>query len=524
MLKKSLFVLVLVCAVLILAGCAEKPQKQAQPELKMAGEMIFIPSWPVKTVDPTKGGYTLLRYGIAETLIAVGKDGRLIPHLATSWEVGEDEKTWTISLRKGVKFHDGSEMTAPVVAEYLKMILDKTGLSKLVPVESINAKDDYTLVIKTKIPFAPLPAYLAYSKTVVLSPKSFDKEGNVVQVIATGPYKLVSWKPMKDAILERFDEYWGEKAKTKRIVLKSVPDPRSRVPMILAGTADVAQLLPPQSISELEKSPDVKIVKYQITRVRMIQLNCLKEPFSDKKVRLALQYAIDRKTINEEVLNGAGMPAGALFPPLLVWSNKDLKPYPYDPEKAKKLLEEAGWKDTDGDGILENVNTGKEFVIKFITYPERAELPLIAEAIQYQLKKVGIKVNLEIVGCAAIKEIREKGDFDMILVGRGLFFVPDPDFNLMQDYHSSREKTGWGAYGWKNKTVDELLEEARATFDFKKRFELYGKVQKIIYEESPVIVLNYYMNIDAVREGVKNYEGHINEFCYHLEKIYKTES
>lgn len=531
--KLSLVGLTCILAAVMIAGCAQNAPTQAPTETPTqtpvetklqsnAEELIFIPSWPVKTVDPVKGGYLLLRYGIAETLIGVGEHGELIPCLATSWKVGEDGKTWTITLRKDVKFHDGSEMTAPVVSEYIRMSFNKTGILKLVPIENIIAKDDYTLEIKTKTPFAPLPAYLAYYKSVILSPKSFDEEGNIVEVIGTGPYRLASWEPMKDAVLERFEDYWGKKAETKKIILKSVPDPRSRVPILLADSADVAQLLPPQSIPELEKSPDIEIIKYEITRVRMIQLNCLKEPFNDKRVRFALQYAIDRESIDKEILNGAGMPAGSLFPPLLIWANKELNPYPYNPEKAKKLLEESGWKDLDGDGVLENVNTMEEMVVKFITYQERAELPIIAEAIQHQLKKVGIKVELEIMSYAALKEIREKGDFDMILLGRGLFFVPDPDYNLMQDYYSSRKKAGWGAYGWNNETVDELLEKARETFDFDKRLEMYKKVQEIIYKESPVIVLDYYMNIDAVRKNVKGYEGHINEFCYHLERVYKV--
>jgi len=535
-LKNKIAVVGLVCVLVatLMLGCAQKtpsstPTETVQPsetkavpsETKKAEELVFIPSWPIKTVDPVKGGYLLLRYGIAETLIGVGEHGELVPRLATSWSVGEDGKTWTITLRKNVKFHDNSKMTAPIVAGYLRVIFNKTSELKLVPVENISAKDDYTLVIKTNTPFASLPAYLAYSRSIILSPNSLDEEKNVVRVIGTGPYKLVSWEPMKDALLERFEGYWGKKAETKRITLKSVPDPRSRVPMLLSGSADVAQLLPPQSIPELEKSPDIKVVKYQITRVRMLQLNCEKEPFSDKRVRLALQYAIDRNAIDEEILNGAGTPAKALFPPLLVWSNKDIEGYTYNPRKAKELLKAAGWKDVDGDGVLENA-AGEELIIKFITYPERAELPVIAEAIQHQLKNVGIKAELEIISCSALKEIKEKGDFDIILVGRGLFFVPDPDFNLMQDYHSSRKKTGWGAYGWNNETVDKLLEEARETFDIDKRMELYSKVQKIIYEESPVIVLDYYMNVDAVQKDVKNYKGHINEYCYYLERIYKV--
>ncbi|SDN43672.1 peptide/nickel transport system substrate-binding protein [Desulfonauticus submarinus] len=487
---------------------------------KGMSRLVIIPSWPVKSLDPSKGGYPLLRYNIAETLVGVDKEGRLKSSLATSWSVHQDKITWEFKLRKRVKFHDNSPMDAFNVAKYLRFIFHKTGLDKLVPIKEIKASDKYTLLIVTEKPFAPLPAYLACAKTAILSTNSFDSKNNFTSPIATGPFKVVKFTSMREVLLDRFSSYWGNQAKVDKVVLKSIPDPRSRVPMILSGEVDIAQLIPPQSVLELTKFSNIKIVKYPITRVRMLQLNCLKNIFRDKRIRRALQYAINREAIDKEILDGAGMSAGALFPPLLVWSAK-IKPYSYNIHQAKVLLEKAGWKDIDGDGILENTKTKEKFIIKLVTYPERAELPLIAEVLQDQFRKIGVKVELEVVKVAAIKSIRKKGDFDIILLSRGLFFIPDPDFIMMQDYYSGRKKWGWGAYGWKSQEVDCLLEQARTDFNFKNRLNMYRKVQNIIYNESPVIFIDYYVNIDAIRSNISDYNGHITEFSYELNRIKK---
>ncbi|MBC7332511.1 MAG: ABC transporter substrate-binding protein [Synergistetes bacterium] len=485
--------------------------------------LTIATSWPLKTLNPSKGGgYQLLRYGIGETLIAVDPSGKLVPSLAMSWQVKEDGKTWIIKLREDAFFHDSSKVNAQEVAKYLRKAFNEyTGL-KLAPIEEISYEDEHTLVIKTTVPFAPLPAYLAYYESVILSPNSFNEKGELVSIIATGPYKLISWEPMKDAVLERFEKHWKGQAKIPKVILKSIPDPNARIPLILAGEVDIAQLLPPQSIEAISKNPQVEIIKYPITRTRILQLNCYKSPFNDKKARLAIQYAIDRETIDKYVFNDLWIPAGTLFPPMLFWADNELRPYPYNPEKALSLLKEAGYKDTDGDGILENVKTGEKLKVKFITYSERAELPIIAEVIQNQLAKIGFNVDLKVVSVNSLSEFWESGDFDILLIARGTYFLPDPDFIMMTDFYSNRnEKAGWGAYGWKNEKLDQLLEEGRRSFDLSKRLTIYKEAQRIIYEESPVICIDYYTNIDAVRKGIKNYHGHISEYSFNLEEIEK---
>ena len=218
----------------------------------------------------------------------------------------------------------------------------------------------------------------------------------------------------------------------------------------------IAMILSPEIAEKYTEDSNYNVLQQSVARVRMIAFNAEKEPFNDKRVRQAVNYAIDREAIVNYVLHGYGSNAAGLFPPEFYWANKDIAPYTYDIEKAKTLLNEAGWTDSNGDGILDK--NGKPLTLTFITYPERAELPPIAEVIQQQLEKVGIKTELMVLNYDAANSLRNKGEFDMFLIGRGLLFVPDPDEIMMTDYHSSGTLIdGSGAFRWHNDSVYKLI-------------------------------------------------------------------
>jgi peptide/nickel transport system substrate-binding protein len=163
---------------------------------------------------------------------------------------------------------------------------------------------------------------------------------------------------------------------------------------------------------------------------------------------------------------------------------------------------------------------GKPFAVTLLTYPERAELPPTAEVIQSQLKEVGIHVEVKVLQVDAAFDLRNSGEFDMYLVGRGLLFVPDPDDNLMQDYHSKGTfGRGWGAYRYRNPALDRLLEWGRQTFDPAARKKIYDEIQRILVKDAPVAYLSYYVNVDATRATVVNYLMHPIEHRFRLEQV-----
>ena len=517
LMKRKKTGIVAICLVLlssIMLGCIEEETK-----LEALQELIIGSPWAPKAIDPYSGGsYILQRNCIVETLVSIDYEGKLAPGLAESWEVSDDGLTWTFHLREGVKFHDGTPFNADAMKSSLERAIEKAAVFKTVPLDSVETKDDYTLMITTKEPFAPLSAYLTKGESAAISSSSFDEKGEFLEPIGTGPFKFESWKPKEEIILVKNDEYWGTKPKLDKVVYKGIPEAITRVMMFKAGELDIAQILPPDAVKGLESNDDTEVFTKSIGRIRLIGFNMEKEPFNDLKVRQAVNYAIDRDALVKYVLEGVGAPATCLFPPEFYWANTDLKGYTYEPEKARKLLEEAGWIDTDDDGVLDK--NGKPLKITLLTYTERAALPPTAEIIQSQLDDAGIKTELRVLKVAAASEIKKAGEFDMFLVGRGLLFIPDPDSIMMEDYHSIHGVDGFLWYGYKNERVNELIEKGRVTMDTAERKKIYDEVQKLVLEDAPIVYLNYYVNIDAVDSSVHGYQMHPNEYSFHLENVY----
>lgn len=484
----------------------------SQKVLKVGGP------WGPKTLDVQKSGYVFKRLGVVENLVEVDKNLKLVPGLAKSWSVSRDKLNWTFKLRKGVKFHDGTNLSAGLIKSNLERLLEVGSLLKEVPLAKIMAVDDYTLKLITSEPFAPLAAYLAMGETAALAPSSFSESGEVVKPVGTGPFVFENWKIRDRVITSRNNEYWGAQAKVKKVVYQAVPDVVTRLAMLRAGDLDIAQILPPQAITSLESTEKFEIMQTPIGRCRMVGLNMSRAPFSDSRMRRAVNMAVNRQDLVQYVLNGVGQAAVSMYPPMIYWSNDQLKGSAYDPEQAKELMAQAGWQDQDGDGVLEK--NGNPLQIKLVTYSERAALPPTAEVIQAQLRKVGFDVQLVVTQVDAAHAMRDQGDFDMFLVGRGLLFVPDPDYNLMKDYYSKNTvKSGWGAFHYKDEKVDELLLKGRSIFDQARRKQIYDEVQALLLQDAPMMYLNYYVNVDAVARHVKGYQMHPTESSYHLETV-----
>lgn len=474
--------------------------------------------WGPKTLDVHKSGYVFKRLGVVENLVEVDENLKLLPGLAESWAVSADKTAWTFKLRKGVRFHDGTPLTAGTVKASLERLQQVGSLLKDVPLDSIEAPDETTLVLTTTKPFAPLAAYMAMGETAPLAASSFDASGEVVKPVGTGPFAFDSWKVKDEVVTTRNDDYWGPKAKVSSVVYRAVPDAVTRLGMFRAGDLDIAQILPPESIESIKASGKFEVLRMPIGRCRMMGLNMAKEPFSDIRVRKAVNLAVNREDLVNYVLEGVGESATTLYPPMVYWANDDLAGFSFDPVKAKKLLAEAGWVDSDGDGVRDK--DGKPLKIKLVTYTERAALPPTAEVVQAQLHEVGFEIELSVTVWEAADAMRNQGDFDMFLVGRGLLFVPDPDYNLMRDYFSENTKNkGSGAYHYRNEEVDRLLLEGQAEFDQAKRKTLYDQVQALLMQDAPMVYLNYYVNVDAVAKGVQGYRMHPTESSYHLETV-----
>ncbi|MFI5382616.1 MAG: ABC transporter substrate-binding protein [Methanosarcina thermophila] len=511
--RKEGILFILLALVVLGAGCTDKEQNEETQILSISGQ------WSLNNIDPHQSGYIPQRLGYVETLVGVDYEGKIIPCLASSWEVSNDGKKWTFTLRDGVRFHDGTPLTAEIMKNSLERSFVKSAaIFGKIPVTSIETPDNQTLVINLNSTFPALPAYLSRGESAALAPGSYDGNNNLIKPIGTGPFIFESWKPEEEVILIKNPDYWGQVASVDKVIYRITPEELTRKMLLDSKDIQITMILSPEIAEKYTEDSNYNVLQQSVARVRMIAFNAEKEPFNDKRVRQAVNYAIDREAIVNYVLHGYGSNAAGLFPPEFYWANKDIAPYTYDIEKAKTLLNEAGWTDSNGDGILDK--NGKPLKLTFITYPERAELPPIAEVIQQQLEKVGIKTELMVLNYDAANSLRNKGEFDMFLIGRGLLFVPDPDEIMMTDYHSSGTLIdGSGAYRWHNDTVDKLIEQARATSDEAVRKEFYDEIQAIIVEEAPVAYLNYYVNIDVTTSNIKGYRLHPTEYSLDLQNV-----
>ncbi|PTN38974.1 ABC transporter substrate-binding protein [Desulfonatronum sp. SC1] len=475
--------------------------------------------WATRTMDPQVDGYLFTRLGVVEGLTAVDDKLNVLPNLATEWKVSDDKLTWTFTLRDGVSFHDGTLLTAPVYLKALQRLMEKGALLKNVPLETIEAPDDATLIFRTSKPFSPLAAYLARGEAGALAPASFDAAGEVIKPLGTGVFMVDSWELRENVVVVPHPSHWGTvKPKVDRVVYRVVPEALTRLAMLRGGELDVAMIMPADAARSLANSKDFTIHAMPIGRCRMMSFNLTREPFSDPLARKALNLALNRQEIVDAILDGIGEPARTLFPSQIMWANAELDGFEHDPATARELLAQAGWKEANKDGILEK--DGKPLRVRLVTYPERAELPPMAEVIQQQLAKVGMAADIVSLQVNAAEQTRNAGDFDLYLMGRGLLFVPDPDDNLMLDYFSENTaKDGWGAFRYNNPRMDELLLAARTTFDQGERKKIYDEVQIILEQDMPMAYLNYYVNIDLVSNRVSGYRMHTIEHTLGLEHV-----
>jgi ABC-type transport system substrate-binding protein len=435
-----------------------------------------------------------------ETLVYPNSAGELVGVLAERWEVSSDSLSWTFHLRKDVKFHDGTPFNAQAVKFTFDRIMAKETAapraSSAAAISAVEVKDENTVVITTKAPYAPLLAALSAYNLAIISPAAGTKLNNEYSraPAGTGPFKLGKWTPGEKLTIVRNDEYWGTKAASAAVDFTVVPEDSARVLMLMSGEADVVSNIPPVMVNRLGSAPGVKIVEETGYRTIYVAFNLDMKPFDDLKVRQATAHAIDTKALLAGVMNNIGTAGGGLESSVIPGAAK-IDPYPYNPDLAKKLLAEAGY--PNGFSVDFYVPTGRYINDK-----------QLGEAIQAQLAKVGIKANLQSPEFGAYTAmLRQKNKIPMFLLGKGSP-TGDPDFTLTINVHSE----GSGNYGnYHSQKVDQLLTEQRSTVDTAKRNELLRQALQQSYDDVPWVVLFYENQIFGRRDNVQGLEVLPNE-------------
>lgn len=490
-----LLCILLASLIISATGCGTKAVSSGDQSL-VVGEI-----WKIDNIDPaTDGTLTMEKALITESLVGTKTNFELKPNLATEWK-RIDPNTWKFTLRKDVKFHDGTPFNAAAVKwSLMRAISINPQILSYTKIKAVEAENDSTVVITTTEPNSDLPAALHYSDTSIIAPSSIDQNGKLIKPIGTGAFKLDQFDPATgDMKMSRNTEYWGPVSKLDHLEIRPLPDPNTRALALEKGEIDFTCDPPYNELDRLGKIAGLKVELDKTARTYTIEMNLNEAPFNDVKVRKALSYAIDRESIVKNVLFGCGAAAQGPYMPGMAWRNENLKGYPYDPEKAKQLLSEAGWQDTDGDGIVDK--NGKPLKITLITYPQRPGLPPMAEAIQAQYKEVGVDLKTEIMDNTAMTEIASKGKWDMKMSAFATAMIPSPSYHLQVLYYSKNNPV----IGYNNAKVDKLIDQCMATDDQKEKYDLSKQVQQILEDEEPVLPIAYYGVAVAMKSKVNNY-------------------
>jgi peptide/nickel transport system substrate-binding protein len=471
----------IIIAVLLMSGCTTSKNEDVTEQTLTMGVM-----WAIKSIDPLICEET--NDLVTEYLVKCNNDFSLKPHLATSWK-SVDNTTWEFTLKENVFFSNGD----PMLAEDVKFSLDwdiqnNPKLALLTKIDHINVIDDHTVQIHTKEPNPILPETLHYSKAVIMSPKSVDDKGNIVKPIGTGPFKIESYDDkVYTLVFVKNDFWWGGEIGLNKIIFKSMEDPNTRAMAIESGEVDYTFDFPYSEINRLDALDDVSVEIFNTANEYIMDINTRHEPLDDINVRQALSYAINRKDIADNVLFGVGRPANGIFLPEMVWANNNLVPYNYDIEKAQQLLTEAGWTDTDGDGIREK--DGKELKLSLLTYPNRPGLPHMGEAIAAQYKDIGISIKFEILEWGGISDRLNNGNWDFLISVMGTSNVADPSYVLSDMYMTNGDGNRGG---YSNPKIDAMIAEADSIKDTEQRYTIFNEIQEMVHEEIPIIPISYY--------------------------------
>jgi len=468
--------------------------------------------WEISSTDPSTDGYIFLRMGIMETLVNTDEKGSLIAGLATQWSATDDGLSWRFALREAT-FHDGSELTTDVAVGALMRAFEQPGPLSKAPIKNIEA-DNADVVVKLDSPYSILPAVLAHSSTVIPASASIDAEGKFQSAIGTGPFKVDEITLPQSITSSRFDNYWGEPAKLTHTTYLATKRAETRALMAESGDADLVFTLDPSGFKGLGQIDSVQTVAVAIPRVLLLKVNTGNAKLSTP-IRKALSLAIDREGIAAGIVRFPEASAHQLFPPALdQWHDPSLPGLAYDPEAAKAMLAELGWKPGD-DGIL--TKDGERFSLTLRTFPDRPELPLVAAALQDQWRAIGIELEVSVSNYSEIPAGHQDGTLELALFARNYGATADPTGTVLADFGSGGGD--WGTMNWDAPQVADAIANIAATGESNVRNPLIKTVVADIHNELPLIPVTWYQHTVSVAAGIEGVVIDPLERSYGLEFI-----
>ncbi|WP_121611504.1 ABC transporter substrate-binding protein [Mesobacillus foraminis] len=508
---------------MFLVGCSGKTNTATEGENGSASEggskkdtLVFARGGDSTSLDPittTEGETFKVTENIFETLLEYGEqDTTIHPGLAEEWNVSPDNLTYTFKLREGVKFHDGTDFNADAVVynferwmngdadkfPYYTMFGGFKGEEGHV-IKEVKAVDEHTVEFVLNRPQAPFLKNLAMSPFGIASPEAVEEQGDNFRSnpVGTGPFKFVEWKQNDRIVLEKNQEYWQDGLpKLNKIIFRVIPENTARLNALSNGEIDLMDGLNNSDEASVTGNSSLQVIERPSMNVGYIGFTVNRKPFDNKLVRQALSHAIDKKSIIDSFYGGKADAAINPMPPSIEGYNESIEDYPYDLEKAKELLAEAGYED----------GFEMDLWAMPVARPYMPEGMKVAEVIQESFSKIGVKANIQSVDWATYLEKAAKGDFDAYMLGwtgdNG-----DPDNFL----YTLLDKDSIGSNNYSYYSSDELhdiLIEAQTESDQTKRNELYKKAQEIIKEDAPWVPLVHSTPLLAATKDLQGYKPH----------------
>lgn len=525
--KKSTFKTLLVAFLAIsmfLVGCSNKTNQNSddkkdpvvEEETPAKDTLVYGRGGDSVSLDPistTEGETFKVTENIFETLVSFGEqDTTINPGLAESWTVTEDGLIYEFKLRQGVKFHDGTEFNADAVVFNFNRWMN--GDEEQFPyytmfggykadeghvIQEVTAVDANTVKFVLKRPQAPFLKNLAMSPFAISSPAAVEQHGEAYRAnpVGTGPFKFVEWKENDTITLEKNTDYWQEGLpKLNKVIFRVIPENTARLNALVNGEIDVMDGLNNSDEATVLANENLQILERPSMNVGYIGLTTTRKPFDNKLVRQAINHAIDKQSIIDAFYGGKAQPAVNPMPPAIQGYNDAIEAYPYDLEKAKALLAEAGY----ADGFT------MDLWAMPVARPYMPEAMKVAEVIQASLAEIGVTANIQSVDWATYLDQAKNGEYDAFMLG----WTGD-NGDADNFLYTLLDKDSIGSNNSAMYSSDELHEvliQAQTEVNEEARNELYKKAQEIIHEDAPWVPLVHSIPLLAAGKDVVNYKPH----------------
>lgn len=472
-------------------------------------DIVLASKSDIKTLDPMGTNDTtssVAHRHIYSRLVEINENAETVGDLAESWEQVSDTE-WKFKLHEGVKFHDGSEVKASDVKFSLERAKEMPRVKQYVEkIDTITVEDDYNLTLTLSTPYAPLLSSLSHTGTSIVPEALVTAQGEAFweNPVGSGPMTFVEWMPNDHYTMAGFADYFKGAGKTKTLTIRVMPEGGARTIALETGEIDMSISVDAADVVNVEENKELEALQKTSIGIEYVAMNCEKEPFTDIRVRQAINYALDRQSIIDVVMEGRGTIADSVVNINIPGWSDEIPGYAQDVEKAKALLAEAGYPDGFSTTLFASGDVRNRE----------------AQIIQAQLLEIGVNVDIQLYEWGAFLDAINNGEHDMFLSSWSNATM-DPDASIFPLFHSANfGATGNRAF-YSDADVDSMIEAAQVESDNNKRMEIYKDTQLKISEDAPWVPLFYGTTCTGIRADLKGFVMH-PAAANHYENLHYT--